>query len=86
MFKVYSELLGVNFVEVKDAKVWSPDVQLYQIVEPANRRTIGYFYTDFMPRSGKYGHAAAFSLISGRELGKGNYSPPVASIVANIRT
>lgn len=83
MFQVYSQILGVNFKQVTDAKVWSPDVQLYEIHNTADNRLIGYFYTDFIPRSGKYDHAAAFQQISGREI-NGVYNHPVSAIVANL--
>lgn len=85
LFKVYSEMLGLRFEEVKDAKVWSPDVHLYEIHNAVDDQLIAYFYADFFPRAGKYGHAAAFPLISGRVIGEnGAYSLPVASIVANL--
>jgi thimet oligopeptidase len=84
LFEVYSKLLGVKFVQVKDAKVWSPDVRLFEIHDPASDALIGYFYADFVPRQGKYGHAAAFPLISGHVLPDGSYTVPVASIVANF--
>jgi thimet oligopeptidase len=84
MFDVYSQLLGVHYTEVKDAQVWSPDVKLYQINDNKDNRLIGYFYTDFVPRPYKYGHAAAFPQISGRVLADGSYSLPVAAIVANL--
>ncbi len=83
MFKVYSEMLGVNYKEVVGAKVWAGDVKLYEIHDKADDRLIGYFFTDFFPRPGKYGHAAAFPLIGGRRLGD-SYSVPVSSIVANL--
>ena len=84
MFNVYSQLLSVNYVEVPDAKVWAPGVKLYEIHDKSDNRLIGYFYTDFIPRDGKYGHAAAFPLISGRRFSDGTYSYPVSSIVANF--
>lgn len=84
MFSAYSQMLGVNYVEVKDAKVWSPDVKLYEIHDKGSDQLLGYFYTDFIPRANKYGHAAAFPLISGRVLENGAYSYPVSSIVANL--
>lgn len=86
LFSVYSELLSVNYKEVKDAKVWANDVKLYEIREKSDNRLIGYFYTDFYPRpgTGRYGHAAAFPLVSARMMGEGYYSLPVASIVANM--
>lgn len=77
-------MLGVKFVEVKGADVWANDVKLYEIHNAADDQLIGYFYTDFVPRQGKYGHAAAFPLISGRVMSNGKYSVPVASIVANF--
>ena len=84
MFEVYSKLLGVKYFEVKGSKVWSPDVKLYQIRDAKDNRLIAYFYADFFPRQGKYSHAAAFPLISGRKLASGKYSVPVASIVSNM--
>lgn len=84
LFQVYSKMLGVRYEEIMDAKVWSPDVHMYAIHDNSDDRLIGYFYTDFFPRSGKYDHAAAFPLISGRVLADGSYSLPVASIVANL--
>ncbi|MGZ3709445.1 MAG: M3 family metallopeptidase, partial [Bdellovibrionota bacterium] len=52
--------------------------------DSADDRLIGYFYTDFFPRPLKYGHAAAFPLISGRVLENGKYSLPISAIVANM--
>ena len=83
MFQVYSQILGVNYHKVQDAKTWSPDVDLYEIRNTADNRLIGYFYTDFFPRDGKYDHAAAFQQISGREI-NGVYNFPVSAIVANL--
>ncbi len=83
MFVVYSKLLGVQFELVTNANVWAPDVYLYKIMDVKTRKLLGYFHTDFTPRAGKYGHAAAFSLLSGRMKGR-EYSLPVSSIVANF--
>ena len=86
MFDVYSTLLGVNFVEVPQAKAqaWHESVKLYEIRDSKTNGLIAYFFADFFPRQGKYGHAAAFPLIAGRKLANGKYSIPVASIVANF--
>ncbi len=84
MFEVYSKLLSVNYTEIKDAQVWSPDVKLYKIEDKKSGQLLGFFYTDFIPRAGKYGHAAAFPLISGRMMSTGEYSYPVAAVVANL--
>lgn len=84
LFEVYSTLFNVYFEEVKDASVWAPEVKLYAVREKSNKSIVSYFYTDLVPREGKYGHAAAFPLISGRVMKQGYYSQPVASIVANF--
>lgn len=84
MFQVYSKMLGVHFEQVKDTQVWAENVQLYAIYDNADNHLIGHFYTDFFPREGKYGHAAAWQLISGYELADGSYKKTVSAIVANL--
>ncbi len=84
IFSVYSKLLGVTFHEVAGAKVWSGDVKLYEIRDKKSGKSIAAFYTDLLPRPKKYGHAAAFSLISGRNLDKKTYVHPTSAIVANF--
>lgn len=83
IFDIYSRLLGVKFVVVPDAKVWAPHVNLYEIRNASDNSFVAYFFTDFVPREGKYGHAAAFTLRAGR-LVNGVYRPPISSIVANF--
>jgi len=82
-FAVYAKLLGVNFVQVPNAKVWGPEVQLYEIRESKSNELLAHFYTDLVPRDGKYGHAAAFPVHPGR-LVNGVYKKPIASMVANF--
>ena len=83
MFEIYSELLSVKFVPVQNAITWHPTVQLFEIHDTATGALIAYFYADLYPREGKYSHAAAFPLRTGREVG-GQYQPPIAAIVANL--
>lgn len=84
MFQVYKAILGVDYQEVKGADVWADGVKLYAVKDIGTKQILSYFYTDFEPRDGKYGHAAAFPLIAGRRLPSGQYSKPIASIVANF--
>ncbi len=87
LFEIYSTLLGVKFTEVSGAKVWAPKVKLYKIEDAKSGEVIGGFYTDFVPRSGKYGHAAAFTIFSGRMLHPmvdSEYLHPTSAIVANF--
>jgi thimet oligopeptidase len=83
MFDIYSKLLSVKFVPVENASTWHPSVKLYEIHDEKTSELLAYFFTDLYPRDGKYGHAAAFTLRSGREL-YGKYQLPIAAIVANL--
>jgi Zn-dependent oligopeptidase len=83
---VYSTLLGVIFRRVVGAPVWAPQVDLYEVSDKTTKQVIGYFYADLIPREGKFGHAAAMSLITGRELNSGDksYQKPIVAMVANF--
>jgi len=81
--EVYQGLLGVRFLEVP-AQAHHPDVRLFEISDAASGKPLAYFYLDLHPREGKYGHAAAFPIIEGRELPGGGYQKPVGAMVANF--
>ncbi len=84
MFEVYQTLLGVEYVQIANPKAWDESVQGYAVLDAKTKAVISYFYTDLFPREGKYGHAAAFTLIKGRQNEDGSYEKPVSSIVANF--
>jgi len=84
MLGVYQKLLGLKFRQITDADTWHPDVKLYEITDAAGGEPIAYFYLDLFPREGKYKHAAAFSMITGRVMPDGRYQRPVSSMVANF--
>ncbi len=83
MFKVYSQLLGIQFFEIKNSKTWNPDVTLYETRDTKSGEVLSYFYADFYPRPGKYGHFAAFPLLIGKQLAN-SYAKPVSVIVGNF--
>jgi Zn-dependent oligopeptidase len=84
MLAVYQKLLGLKFRKIENAALWHPDVKLYEITDDAGGEPIAYFYMDLFPRDGKYKHAAAFSLLTGRALPEGRYQKPVSAMVANF--
>ncbi len=85
MFELYQTLLGVTFVEDKGAKRWHSDVLAYQVIDNKTKKHVASFYMDLFPRTGKYNHAAAFTLLSGQVKPDGTYQLPVSSIVANYQ-
>jgi thimet oligopeptidase len=75
---VTSKLFGVTFKQVKDAPVWHPLVECYEMFEDG--KLVGRFYLDMHPREGKYSHAAQFGVrtgVAGREI-------PEAVLVCNF--
>lgn len=84
-FKIYSTLFGVTFEELRGFPLWHPDVKIYGI-KTSKGDLVSYFALDLYPREGKYGHAAAFGIITGREtsfLGE-EYIAPFAAMVTNF--
>ena len=79
MFEITGEVFGLKYRRHDDVKAWHPDVVLYDILDRETGEQLATFYMDLFPREGKFGHAAAFDLISGH-----NEQTPVTSIVANF--
>jgi thimet oligopeptidase len=84
MFELTAEVFGLEYRRIDATLAWHPDVALYEIRDRGAHRPRAYFYADLFPREGKFGHAAAFPLVYGREMPDGSYRPPVAAIVANL--
>jgi thimet oligopeptidase len=59
-----SNLFGVEFRKIADARVWHPDVEVYDVFDHGER--LGRIYLDLHPRAGKYSHAAQFTLVTGK--------------------
>src|SRR5262245_22729556 len=75
---VASKLFGVEFKRVKDAPVWDPSVECYELYDGG--KLAGRFYLDMHPRDNKYNHAAQFDIrtgIEGRQI-------PEAALVCNL--
>uniref|UniRef100_A0A832I7G9 Peptidase M3 n=1 Tax=Eiseniibacteriota bacterium TaxID=2212470 RepID=A0A832I7G9_UNCEI len=78
MLDLTSRLFGVTYRQVKDAPVWHPSVECWELLEDG--RVIGRFYLDMHPRENKYNHAAQFGIrsgVAGKHL-------PEAALVCNL--
>lgn len=85
MFQVMGKLFSLRFEEqTKGFPTWHKDVRLFVAKDAKSGTDFGAFYLDLFPRSGKYGHAAAFGLVDGKELKNGVYRAPVACMVCNF--
>ena len=60
-----SRMYGISYKRVTTAKVWHPDVAVYDVFDHGN--LLGRIYFDMFPREGKYKHYATFSLATGKE-------------------
>jgi len=81
VFAIYSKLFSIKIKKVKLEK-WHKDTESYAIFDKSGKK-LAYFYLDLFPRDGKYGHAAAFNIIQGREVDDG-YQMPVSALVCNF--
>jgi len=81
--KIYEELLGIRFEPVT-VEVWHPEVRAYDIRDAASGERLARVYLDLFARPGKRGGAAAFTLVSGRELPDGGYREPVSAVSASF--
>jgi metallopeptidase MepB len=55
ILEIYQNLLGVRFQEVKDARTWHPDAQMFAVwAADAKDESdfVGYCYLDLFPRGG----------------------------------
>ena len=84
MFAITSEVFGLDYRAVEDARAWDPSVRLYEILDRVSGESLAHFYADLHPRDGKFGHAAAFPLVVGHRAANGDYVRPVSAIVANF--
>lgn len=75
---VSAKLFGVTFKQVKEAPVWDPLVECWEMFE--GDRLVGRFYLDMHPREGKYNHAAQFGVRNGVS----NRQIPEATLVCNL--
>ena len=75
---VNEKLFGVTFRKIEDAPVWHPSVDAFDMLDDG--KVIARFYLDMHPRDGKYGHAAAFNMLSGAA----GQQLPSASLVCNF--
>src|SRR5713101_5689124 len=61
---ITSQMYGISYKLVTDAKVWHPEVTVYDVFDKGNR--IGRIYFDMFPRENKYKHYATFGLATGK--------------------
>lgn len=78
VLSVTGKLFGVTFKQIKDAPVWHPLVEFWEVEENGN--LIGSFYLDMHPRDGKFNHAAQF----GVRTGVAGKQTPAATLVCNF--
>ena len=79
MFAITGEVFGLSYRRHESVAAWHQDVMAYDILDSTSGDLLATFYMDLFPREGKFGHAAAFDLISGHQ-----QQTPVTAIVANF--
>ncbi|HXS83721.1 MAG TPA: M3 family metallopeptidase, partial [Methylomirabilota bacterium] len=75
---ISAKLFGVEFRRVKDAPVWDPSVECYELFDKG--KLAGRFYLDMHPRKNKYNHAAQFDVRTGLK----DRQIPEAALICNF--
>jgi len=75
---ITGRMYGITYKQITDAKVWHPEVTVYDIFDKGNRT--GRIYFDMFPRENKYKHYATFTLATG----KSNFRLPEYVLVCNF--
>jgi thimet oligopeptidase len=84
MFHFFEKLFELKIEENRDEfPTWHSEVRHF-LVSDHQGDFIGSFYLDLHPREGKYNHAAAFSLIHGKETSPESYQAPISAMVCNF--
>ncbi|HTT35466.1 MAG TPA: M3 family metallopeptidase [Thermoplasmata archaeon] len=78
LFGLCEELFGITFRPAPDAEVWDPSVEAFDVRRDG--RPLGRCYLDLVPREGKFGHAAQFTVRSGL----GGVELPQAALICNF--
>ncbi|MEZ5003570.1 MAG: M3 family metallopeptidase [Chitinophagales bacterium] len=81
LFSITQNLFGLEYKKVDDASIWQEDVEAYDVYDA--KGLIGRFYLDLFPRPNKYGHAACFPIVIGKNTPKG-FQRPVSSLECNF--
>ncbi len=81
LFSITQSIFGLEYKKVADPSIWHEDVEAYDVYE--GKRLIGRFYLDLFPRPNKYGHAACFPIIIGRQTDQG-FLRPISSLECNF--
>ena len=84
MFEITSEVFGLRYMEIENQGAWHPDVKIFELRNQESDELLAHFYMDLFPREGTFGHAAAWSLVTGRKNADGSRVTPVSAVVANL--
>lgn len=83
LLDIYTQFLGVKFVEQPVDGLWHEDVTLV-VVQDTNNNNIGYLLLDLYPRENKYSHACHISIVNTVFGDNGTLPAGVSVVLANF--
>jgi len=86
---IYQDLLGLKFVEIKNAHAWHDEVRTFDVLNTDDGKLIGRFCLDLHPRQGKFTHAAVWNLAHGADISAftnipGDRKTPIMAMLCNF--
>ncbi|WOL03678.1 hypothetical protein Cni_G12398 [Canna indica] len=82
ILKIFQDLFGLKFEEIKDIEVWHETVCLFSVTDVSSQELLGYFYLDIYSREGKYAHTCVLALQNGSLSSSGTRQIPVALLIS----
>ncbi|XP_038984277.1 probable thimet oligopeptidase [Phoenix dactylifera] len=82
IFKIFQDLFGLKFEEIKDVDVWHETVCLYSVLDYSSSELLGYFYLDIFSREGKFAHTCVLPLQNGCLSSNDTHQIPVVLLIS----
>ncbi|XP_020083013.1 probable thimet oligopeptidase isoform X2 [Ananas comosus] len=82
IFKIFQDLFGLRFEEVKDCETWHDTVRLFAVRDVTSNDLLGYFYLDTFFREGKFAHTCVVPLQNGWLASNGTRKVAIALLIS----
>ncbi|KAF5200448.1 Mitochondrial intermediate peptidase protein [Thalictrum thalictroides] len=85
IFKIFQDLFGLRFDEIRDVEAWHSDVRLFSAWDLSSNELLGYFYLDMYSREEKFGYSCVLALQNGSTFFDGARQVPVTLLLCQFR-
>uniref|UniRef100_A0A1D1ZIK0 Thimet oligopeptidase n=1 Tax=Anthurium amnicola TaxID=1678845 RepID=A0A1D1ZIK0_9ARAE len=84
IFKIFQDLLSLQFEEIHDFGTWHDTVRLFSVMDFSSSELLGYFFLDIFYREEKYSQTCVLALQNGCLSSSGKRQIPVALVIGQF--